>query len=170
MISKTIEQALNNQISMEANASSIYLAMASWCDKSGLPGCARFMYMQTEEERMHMLKLFTYVNETGGHALAPQIDQPPLHYKSIEEVLSLVLSHEQKVTKSINELVELCWNEKDFSTFNFLQWYVSEQHEEEHTITALIDKVRIVGERGLYWIDKEMGKMKSKTTDKKESD
>jgi ferritin len=169
MISKTVEQALNNQISMEANASNIYLAMASWCDKSGLPGCARFLYMQSEEERMHMLKLFTYVNETGGHALAPEISQPTPHYKSVEEILSLVLAHEQKVTKSINALVELCWNEKDYSSFNFLQWFVSEQHEEEHVITALIDKVKIVGERGLYWIDKEMGKMKAKTSEKSDN-
>lgn len=167
MISKTLQKALNKQIEMEAQASHIYLAMASWCDKSALPGCAKFLYLQSEEERQHMLKLFNYVNETGGFAHTPKMEQPELEYKSIETILEEVLSHEKKVTKSINELVDQCLAEKDYSTFNFLQWYVAEQHEEEHLFKGLIDKVKLIGndKKSLYWIDKELAGF-SKTTGK----
>jgi ferritin len=161
MISKSIQKALNEQIAKEAYASFYYLAMASWCDKSGLPGSAKFLYSQSAEEHAHMIKIFTYINETGGHAETPNIAQPPLNYKSVEEIVHLVLEHEREVTKSINDLVDLCLKEKDYSTFHFLQWYVSEQHEEEHLFMSLIDKINTLGgDKGtMYWIDKDLGAM-----------
>lgn len=161
MISKSIEKALNEQIAKEAFASFYYLSMASWCDNNRLPGGAKFFYMQSDEELAHMKKLFVYINETGGHAITPAIPQPTNNYKSIEEILGLTLKHEIEVTKSINSLVDMCLKEKDYSTFNFLQWYVAEQHEEEHLFQSIIDKVKLLGgdAKNLFWIDKELGSM-----------
>lgn len=163
MISKKIEKVLNEQIAQEAYASYYYLSMASWFDKSGLLGCAKFMYSHSDEERTHMLKLFTYINETGGHAITPKIEQPPIQFKSIGEIFESVLKHEMEVTGAINNLVELCLKEKDYSTFNFLQWYVAEQHEEEKLFMSILDKIKIIGtdNKGIYWIDKEVGSIRN---------
>lgn len=161
MLSKKIESALNKQIEMEAYASYYYLSMASWCDKNGLPGAAKFLYGHSNEEREHMLKLFHYINEAGGHAITPAVKQPGKEYKSVTAIIQSVLNHEIMVTKAINGLVELCLKEKDYSTFNFLQWYVAEQHEEETLFRTVLDKISIIGDdkKGLFWIDKEIGSM-----------
>ena len=118
--------------------------------KKGLDGASEFLYKQSEEERAHMLKLFAYINETGGQALAPEVKKSPDSYKSVVEVFKLALKQEQQNTKSINSLVELCWSEKDYSTFNFLQWYVAEQHEEEMVFKSILDKVDLIGTDGDY--------------------
>ncbi len=159
MLPKKIQSALNKQISEEAYASNYYLSMASWCDREGLRGSAGFLYLHADQEKAHMMKLFHYVNEAGGHAIAPQIKEPPQEYKSVSNVFELTLKHEQTVTRLINELVELCLEEKDYSTFNFLQWYVAEQHEEERLFKSILDLIRIAGleGRGLFLVDKEVG-------------
>ena len=164
MLSKKIEEALNEQIAKEAYASSYYLSMASWCETVGLRGCAAFLYEQSEEEKEHMMKLFKYVNEAGGHAITPEIKEPPRSYKSIAQVFEFTLEHEMNVTKSINKLVELCFNSKDYSSFNFLQWYVAEQHEEEKLFRSILDIVKItVGDsRGLLFLDNEIAKLRDK--------
>lgn len=160
MLSTKIQTALNQQISEEDYAAHYYLAMASWCDKSGLPGSAKFLYVHAEQEKQHMMKLFRYVNEAGGHALVHAVKEPPAKFKSISNVFELTLEHERHVTKSINTLVDLCLREKDYSTFNFLQWYVAEQHEEERLLNSILDIIRIAGVegRGLFLIDKEIEK------------
>ena len=162
MLSKKIEAALNEQIAREAYAANYYLAMASWCEKGGLRGCAGFMYEQSEEELEHMMKLFRYVNAAGGHSLVSAIKEPPPTYKSISHVFELALEHEIGVTKSINKLVELCFDEKDYSSFNFLQWYVSEQHEEEKLFNSILDVIKIAGTdgRGLLLLDNEIAKLR----------
>ena len=164
MLSKKIEEALIDQISKEAYAANYYLSMASWCETTGLRGCAGFLYDQSEEEKEHMMKLFRYVNEAGGHAIAPDIKEPPPSYKSIIQVFELTLEHEINVTKSINKLVEICFNAKDYSSFNFLQWYVAEQHEEERLFRSILDIVKITGSdsRGLLFLDNEIAKLKDK--------
>ncbi len=161
MLSKKIQKALNDQISREASAANYYLSMASWCDVKGLKGTASFMYRHADGERAHMMKLFRYVNDAGGHSIAPAIEAPEKEFKDIQKLFELVLKHEQSITQSINEVVELCLNEKDFSTFNFLQWYVAEQHEEERLFTQILDMIRIAGleGRGLFLIDKEISKI-----------
>lgn len=160
MITKKIESALNNQISLEAYASFYYLSMASWCDYKGLPGSAKFLYAHSEEEKVHMLKLFSYINEAGGHAVTPPIKQTQLDFKSLIQIFELMLKHEVEVTKEINKLVDLCLHEKDYSTFNFLQWYVAEQHEEEKLFRSILDKAKLIGDdKGLYWLDKEIGSL-----------
>lgn len=161
MLSKSIEKALNNQIVIEAYASFYYLSMASWCDTQGYTGTSKFLYTHAEEEKMHMLKIFHYINDTGGHAITAGIKNPPHDFKSLKGLFQDVLKHEQSVTKSINELVGLCLGEKDYSTYNFLQWYVAEQHEEEKLIKTVLDKIKIIGETGpgLFMIDQEIGGM-----------
>jgi ferritin len=155
MLKKDVETALNQQIATEAHASFLYLSLASWCDMKGFDGAAAFMYRHSEEERMHMLKLFHYINHSGGYALAPEVHKPRYEYGSLAEIFRTVYESEIKVTESVNELVELCTRERDFSTLNFIQWYVSEQHEEEVLFRSIIDKIELVGEdgKGLFMLD-----------------
>lgn len=153
-----MEKALNEQISLEGYASNLYLSMASWCDAEGLNGSAAFMHRQSEEEREHMLRIFHYISEVDGVAITPGIKQPPLKFESIQKIFEEVYLHEQKVTKSINKLVELCYKEDDYTTLNFLQWYVEEQREEEALMRTILDKIKLIGEgpMTLYYIDKEI--------------
>src|SRR5687767_1276482 len=106
MLSKKIQDALIKQIAEENFASFYYLSMASWCDKAGLQGCARFLYGHSEAERVHMMKLFRYVNDAGGHAIVQAVKAPPANFKSVTDVMELILKHERHVTKAINDLVE----------------------------------------------------------------
>lgn len=159
MLSKKIESALNEQIAREANATFYYLAMASWAQSQAFDGTASFLYRHSNEENMHMHKIFNYINETGGHALVPEIKQVPNNFQSIEEVFNLVLDSELQVTKAITELVTMCFEEKDYATYNFLQWFVAEQHEEEVLFRRILDKIKIIGTdfKGIYTLDKEIG-------------
>ena len=163
MLSKKIEAALNNQIAQEACASSSYLSMASWCETKGLRGCAGFFHAQSEEERAHMLKLVKYVNEAGGHALIGAVGEPPAHYKSIHHLFEVSLNQEQDVTKSINTLVEMTFSARDYASFNFLQWYVAEQHEEENLFTSILNILELAGKdsKSLIIVDNEIAKLKS---------
>ena len=158
MISKNMAEAINKQIALEGYASFLYLSMASWCETKDLEGCAAFMHRQSDEERMHMLKFFHYLNEVDHHALAPAIAQPPHDFGTIQEMFKSVYAHEQKVTHSINQLVELATTENDFATLNFLQWYVDEQLEEEALMRTILGKIKLIGEgpMSLYYIDKEI--------------
>jgi ferritin len=161
MISNAMVAALNQQISLEAYASFLYLSMASWCDREGMEGCALFMHRQSAEERMHMLKIFDYLSEVDGHALTPEIKQPPHEFSSVQEMFQKVYIHEQKVTASINELVALSNKENDHSTGVFLQWYVNEQREEEALMRSILDKIKLIGDgpQCLYFIDLEIAKI-----------
>jgi ferritin len=158
MLSKKMETALNKQIELEGYASYLYLSMASWCDREGLAGCAKFMHRQSEEERAHMLRIFHYISEVNGHALAPAIKQPPHEFESIHSLFEQVYAHEQKVTKSIHDLVAISYKENDHTTLNFLQWYIEEQREEENLMRTILDKIRLIGNapQSLYFIDKEV--------------
>ncbi len=161
MISQKMEQALNQQIELEGYASFLYLSMASWCDKEGLDGCAAFMHRQSEEEKEHMLRIFYYISEVDGHALAPAIKQPPHEFESVQSLFEEVYAHEQRVTKSIHELVALSLEEKDHTTHNFLQWYIDEQKEEEALMRTILDKIKLIGDgsQSLYYIDMEVEKI-----------
>ena len=161
MISKKMIKALNEQIGLEGYASYLYLSMASWCDKEGLEGCARFMHRQSDEERMHMLKIFHYLSEVDAHALTPGIKQPPHEFESVRSMFEEVYKHEQKVTTAISKLVRLSYEENDFTTMEFLQWYVEEQREEEALMRTILDKIKIIGDgpSSLYYIDQEIEKI-----------
>lgn len=159
MLSKTMQEALNNQVKLEANSSQAYLAMASWCEiQPGLDGVAEFFFLQSEEERQHMLKLIRFINERGGYAMVPALAQPIITFKSLKSLFEDFLKHEVEVSNSINELVDQTLKEKDYATHNFLQWYVSEQIEEEKTARILNDKLELIGgdKSGLYLFDRDI--------------
>lgn len=161
MLSKKLVAALNKQINAEFYASNLYLQMSAWCQFKGLPGCAAFMAKQSAEEIQHMHRLFTYVNETGALAEVGEVEAPPTAFKSAQEIFEQTFEHERNVTKSIFQLVDAALAEKDHSTFNFLQWYVAEQHEEESLFKAILDKFKLIGPdgRGLFFIDREIGEL-----------
>ncbi len=161
MLSKPLIAALNKQVNAEFYASNLYLQMSAWCTFKGLLGCAAFLQKQATEEMQHMQRLFTYVNETGAMAVLGTISAPPTDFKSALEVFEQTFEHEREVTKSIFQLVEKALAEKDYSTFNFLQWYVAEQHEEESLFKSILDKFKIIGTdgRGLFFIDREIGEL-----------
>ncbi|MEM1326709.1 MAG: ferritin [Bacteroidota bacterium] len=150
--------ALNEQISLEGYASFLYLSMASWCDKEGLEGCTQFMHRQSAEEREHMLKIFHYLSEVDAHALTPSVQQAPHEFDSVQEMFKKVYTHEQKVTNSIHKLMSIAISENDYTTHNFLQWYIEEQREEEDLMRKILDKIKIIGNgpSSLYYIDKEI--------------
>jgi ferritin len=156
MLKKTIEDICNRQIEREGFSSNLYLAMASWAETSGLSGVAGWMYAQADEERLHMLKFIRYINERGGKAVIPPLKQPASVFKSVEDVFKEVLKHEEFVTASINEIVALTLDEKDFNTHNFLQWFVMEQVEEEASVKTILDKVRLVGKNNMYEFDRDV--------------
>jgi ferritin len=158
MLQKSIEQALNNQIRIEAESSQIYLSMACWAEVQGLEGVAQFMYKQSDEERQHMLKLVKYVNERGSHAKITELKAPKTTFGTFKEMFEELYKHELFVSNSINELVHITLGEKDYSTHNFLQWYVAEQIEEEAQAKTILDKINLIGEDrgGLYLFDRDI--------------
>ncbi len=159
MLSKSMQEALNNQVKLEAASSHAYLAMASWSDiQPGLDNVAEYFFTQSEEEREHMLKLMRFINERGGFALVPALEQPVVTFKSLKSMFADFLKHEIEVSSSINELVDQALSEKDYATHNFLQWYVSEQIEEERSARVLNDKLEMIGEdkSGLYLFDRDI--------------
>lgn len=159
MLSKSMQEALNNQVRLEAASSQAYLAMASWSEiQPGLDGVAEYFFLQSEEERVHMLKLMRFINERGGYALVPTLQQPIVTFKSLKSMFEEFLQHEINVSNSINELVDLALREKDYATHNFLQWYVSEQIEEEKNARILNDKLEMIGgdKSGLYLFDRDI--------------
>tara|TARA_R110000868_G_scaffold158589_4_gene386835 strand:+ start:38317 stop:38835 length:519 start_codon:yes stop_codon:yes gene_type:complete len=158
MLSKTIEKSLNHQIKIEAESSQIYLAMACWAEVKGLEGVAGFMYGQSQEERDHMLKLVKFVNERGGHAHISELSAPNVTFTSFKEMFEKLFEHEVFVSESINELVHISLQEKDYATHNFLQWYVAEQIEEEAMARTILDKINLIGDDkgGLYLFDRDI--------------
>jgi ferritin len=157
-LNKKIEAILNKQIAAEATSSQLYLAMASWAETAGINGTANFLYKQADEERMHMLKLVKFVNERGGKAIIPAIKQPQQIFESLTQVFTLLHEHELLVTDMINEVVFVCLQQKDYTTHNFMQWFVSEQLEEEAQARNILDKLRMIGndKGGLYLFDRDI--------------
>lgn len=161
MLKDKIQEALNKQVELEASSSQFYLSMASWTETQGLTGTSRFLYHHSDEERMHMLKLIKFINERGGKAKIPALVEPPQTFKGLKDVFENLLEHELNVTESINNVVDICLKEKDYTTHNFMQWYVSEQLEEEALARTIIDKLNMIGEDkgGLYLFDRDLENM-----------
>jgi ferritin len=158
MIKEAVEKAIINQIKNEEHSSRLYLAMASWCQVKGYPGAAAFLYKQTDEERMHQLKFVHYLNDRAGYSKLLALDNPTSEYKSLLDVFEKVMIHEEFITASINDLYEVALNSKDYTTGNFLQWFINEQIEEESTMHSILDKMKLAGNEsgGLFLIDKEL--------------
>ena len=156
MLKKKIEDICNRQIEREGFSSNLYLSMASWAENNGLSGVAGWLYAQSDEERVHFLKFIKYVNERGGKAVIPALQKPVADYADVENVFREVLKHEEFITESINEIVALTLEEKDYNTHNFLQWFVFEQVEEETSARAILDKVRLIGTNNMYQFDRDI--------------
>jgi ferritin len=156
MLKKKVEDICNRQIEREGYSSNLYLAMASWAETNGFSGVADWLYVQADEERIHMLKFIKYVNERGGKAVVPALKKPETDFKGVEELFREVLKHEEFITSSINEIVALTLEEKDFNTQNFLQWFVTEQVEEEASARVILDKVKLVGKNNMYQFDRDI--------------
>ena len=159
MLSKRMQDALNEQIRIEAESSQVYLAMASWAEiQPGINNVTSFFYHHSDEERAHMLKLIHFVNERGGFAVVPALEQPPLTFPSIKHAFEALLNHEIFVSESINKLIDIALEVKDYATHNFLQWYVSEQIEEEALARTMNDKLELIGDDkgGMYLFDRDI--------------
>ena len=160
-ISPNTKKAINDHIVLEANASSSYLAMASWCEITGYVGAASFFYLQSDEERTHMLKFIHYLNNIGGSAAIPATKSPPNTFKSLESIIKIALNNEQIVTKAIHHIVEITQKEKDYSTHTFIDWFVNEQVEEEKKFETILQKFDLIGRDkiAINEIDKILGSL-----------
>ncbi len=161
MLTEKIEKILNRQVEREGYSSLLYLSMASWAEASGYPGIARWLYAQSEEELEHMLKFIHYINDRGGKAVIPGLETPPNDFKGIQSLFEAVLKHEQFVTASINEIVTACIEEQDHTTNNWVQWFVTEQIEEESSVQEILDKLALVGSHNMYQFDRDIMNMRS---------
>lgn len=158
MISKKVEEALNKQINAEFYSAYLYLSMSAYFRNLNLNGFANWMKVQTLEESTHALKFYNYVLERGGKIKLTQVANPPTEWKSIVAVFEETLTHEQHVTKLINNLVDIASKVKDNATLNLLQWFIDEQIEEEATAEELLVQLKLIkGEgHGLLMLDREL--------------
>ena len=157
---KMIDQ-LNSQINLEMYSSHLYLQMSSWCAFKALDGCSTFLSQHADEERMHMTRLVNYLSETGALVLLGGMEAPPTEFESLMVMFEKVYEHEKLVTKKINDLVHTANTLQDYSTLQFLQWYIAEQHQEEFLFKSILDKIKLIGVdgQGAFFIDQEIGNL-----------
>jgi len=158
MINEKMLDALNRQLNAEFYSSHLYLSMAAYFYSLNLKGFSNWMRVQFQEEQMHAMKFFDFIIQRGGKVTLLSIDAPPIEWKSPLDAFEYSLMHEQKVTGLINELVNLSIAEKDHATSNFLQWFVTEQVEEEDSFNEVIQKIKHIGkaEGGFFMLDREL--------------
>ncbi len=158
MLSKRIEKELNDQINAEYWSAYFYLSMAAYFENKNLPGFANWMKVQYQEEISHVLKFFNYINERGGRVLLKPVDAVKTEWKNEIEVFEDTFKHEQKVTGLINNLVNIAFEEKDHATHNMLQWFVSEQVEEESNADEILQQLKMLegNKHGLLMLDREL--------------
>ena len=159
MLSEKVEKALNGQINAEMYSAYLYLSMSAYFQSISLSGFASWMKVQAQEEMVHAMKLYDFVNERGGRVTLQQIEAPQIEWDSSLAVFEAVYAHEQKVTGLINDLVELALTEHDHATNIFLQWFVTEQVEEEDSANEVVQKIKLIGDAhgGLFMLDRELG-------------
>ncbi len=158
MISEKIQEALNEQVNKEFYSAYMYLAMSAYCDTIGLPGFSNWMRQQYEEESLHVTKMYDYILDQGGRVHLKTIEEPPKEYGTPLEVFEKTLEHEQYVTGLIHKLMDLAVEERDYASQTFLQWYVTEQVEEESNVNNVVAPLRMLdGDKGgLMMIDQKL--------------
>ena len=158
MLSTPMQKMLNQQLQREFYSAYFYLSMEAYFRQHNLDGFANFFRVQVQEERDHALKFFTYINQAGGRIELMQIDAPPGEFKSPEDIFELTFKHEQFITKSIYNLLDQAGEEKDHLTNSFLQWFVTEQMEEEATMDRILKKLKFINgdARSLLMLDSEL--------------
>jgi ferritin len=162
-LSEKINSALNDQLTREAHASQIYLSYGAWADSQGFGGVANFLFRHANEERNHMMKILEYILKRGGTAKITAIEAPPADPVNMNDCFSKVFTHEVENTQSIYAIVNLTMKEGDWATWNFMQWFVKEQTEEETLAHELLDKIKIAGgeninTNSLYNLDRDLEK------------
>jgi len=159
MISKKMQEALNGQVAAEFYSAYLYLSMSAYLESIDLKGFANWMRVQYQEEVSHAEKIFDHVIERDGRAVVKAWEAPPAEWKSALDVFETAYKHEQKVTGLINGLVDQALAEKDHATYNFLQWFVNEQVEEEASVKTIVQQLKLLGDSraGLFQIDRELG-------------
>ena len=159
MISQNLLDAINKQINKELFSEYLYLSMATYFAAEGLSGLENFFIVQAQEERFHAMKFYNFINERGGRVLLKKLEDPKTDFVSVQEVFELSLGHERYISKSIYEIMDLAIEEKDHATKSFLNWFVDEQVEEEASMEAILDKLKLIGGEGhgLLMIDNELG-------------
>jgi len=160
MLTPTIQDALNKQLNAEFASSYLYLSMAAWLEAQNLSGMAHWMRLQADEEWEHAMRIFDFVHDRDGRVTLSSIEAPLAEWKSVLDVFEASLAHERQITQQINELVDLALQEKDHAANAFLQWFVSEQVEEEATVKSIVDKLKLAGDSGvaLFMLDTELGR------------
>ena len=159
MLNKKIEEELNGQVNAEWYSAYLYMSMSAHSQHEGLKGFANWFMVQYQEEMSHAMKIYDYVNDHGEKVMLKAIDKPPAEFKTPLDMFEKTLAHEKTVTKSINDLVSLAISEKDYATQIFLQWFVTEQIEEEGNDNDIIGRLRLIGDNGngLLMLDRELG-------------
>jgi len=160
MLSEKMETALNGQLNAELYSSYLYMSMHAYFKSVSLEGFANWMYFQAQEELTHSLKFYDFIISRGGRVALAQVEAPPSGWNSPLTVFEATLEHEQKVTGLINDLVELALQEHDHASNIFLQWFVTEQVEEEENVSGVLEQLKLMGEAkgGLFMIDRELAK------------
>ena len=158
MLTKKMEDELNDQIVREMFSSNLYLSMSSYFESINLRGFANWMRIQAQEEFAHTMKFYEYILDRGGRAIIGQIEAPRNQWENVLDVYSEVLDHERAVTASINNLVKIAREENDFATDNFLQWYIAEQVEEEANVSDVLEQLKMIDGKGagLFILDREL--------------
>ena len=159
MISKKMEKAFNDQINAEFFSAYLYLSMSAYFESIDLPGCATWMRVQMQEEEFHALKLYDHLIERNGRVILQAIEASPTEWDSPSDVFQAALEHEQKVTGLINDLVYLSREERDNASEIFLQWFVSEQVEEEDSVNTILGQLKLIksSPEALFMLDKDLG-------------
>ncbi len=158
MLSEKMLEALNGQLNKEIYSAYLYLSMSAYSTYIGLKGFANWFMVQYQEESVHAMKIYDYINSQGGQVKLLAVAQPPAEFKSPLDMFEKTLEHERFVTKCINDLVDLAIKGKDHATNIFLQWFVTEQIEEEANDNEIISKLKLVGDKGdaLLMVDREL--------------
>ena len=148
MLSKTIQDALNQHINREFYSSYLYLSMSAYCESINLPGFAHWLRVQSQEEMEHALKLFDFISDREGRVTLHPIPQPPVEFQSPLDVIQSTLDHEREVTEMINRLYEMAVKEEDYATQVHLQWFITEQVEEEKAANEVVEQLKMIGDQG----------------------
>jgi ferritin len=159
MLSKKVEGAMNGQLTVELQSAYEYLSMSAYCESISLGGFAAWLRAQWQEELDHAMRFYTFITDRSGRVSLKAVPEPRSAYGSLLEVFETALSQEESVTASIHTLYELCEKEKDYAAQAWLDWFATEQVEEEKTVGTIVDHLRRIGERGdaLFLLDKELG-------------
>lgn len=158
MLTKKMESALIGQITKEMYSAYLYMSMSNHAQTIGLKGFANWFMVQYHEEMLHSMKFYEYIQKQGGSVTLKAMDEPPHVFKSPTDMFEQTLTHEHFITKSINELMDVAIGEKDHATQIFLQWYVSEQVEEEQNDNDILNSLKLIGAdaHGLFMLDKDL--------------